>query len=124
MKCEKYSLNLFTPRGLSKLQLKLQLSSSVTSQLCTLTVRFWAHSKAKSLGFYFRINLRVRASDRRVRPLQPPGCCKQLPARNELSFSQFDQILTEYRMLKYFKVNFMNLFHLFTTEEKCLKKKK
>ena len=33
---------------------KLQLFSSVTSQLFTLTVRFCAHSKAKSLSFHLK----------------------------------------------------------------------
>ena len=54
------TVNPFTTRGtvkrLLKLQSKLRVSSSVTSQLFTLEVRFWAHLKAKSLSFHFRVH--------------------------------------------------------------------
>ena len=79
-------LTLSLPRGTVKRDFKNYNRScnfrALFTQLFTLTVRFWAHSKAKSLSFHFRVH--KFAPGRGLRPLQPPGHYQQLPARNEL----------------------------------------
>ena len=108
----------------------MQLFSSVTSKLFTFTVRFWAHSKAKNLTFHFRVQ-----EGRRLCPLQPPGRCWQLPARNELrrkrkwffpSFTKFWLNIGVATFLGQFYefTSLKTIFNPFTTEEKCFFEKK
>ena len=106
----------------------MQLSSSVTSKLFTLTVRFWAHSKAKSLIFHFGV--RPSQPDRRLCPYNPRTTVGSSPPKMSWeergngffpSFTKFWLNIGVVTFLDQFYefTSIKTVFNPFTTEEKC-----